>query len=81
MADAGPRIVVTGGTGFVGRTVCERLVERHAGSRIVVPTQRREQGRALQRLPGVDGHPCNVHAPRHPAARAGCHGRAFQELA
>jgi nucleoside-diphosphate-sugar epimerase len=81
MAGAGPRIVVTGGAGFVGRTVCERLVERDAGSRVVVPTPRRAQGRALQKLPGVDVHPCNVHVPRHSTARAGCHRRAFQELA
>jgi uncharacterized protein YbjT (DUF2867 family) len=68
MAGAGPRIVVTGGTGFVGRSVCERLVERDAGSRIVVPTRQRAQGRALQMLPGVEVQPCDVHDPRALAA-------------
>jgi uncharacterized protein YbjT (DUF2867 family) len=68
MAGAGPRIVVTGGTGFVGRAVCERLVERNSGSRIVVPTRRLAQGRPLQMLPGLELAPCDVHDPRALAA-------------
>jgi uncharacterized protein YbjT (DUF2867 family) len=42
------RIVVTGGTGFVGQAVCEHLVERSGGAagRIVVPTRRIRRGQA-----------------------------------
>lgn len=48
-------IVVTGGTGFVGRSVCEKLVERSggAGGRIVVPTRRIAHARPIQTLPTV----------------------------
>lgn len=49
-------IVVFGGTGFVGRAVCERLVERHGGggARVVVPTRRLAHGSALRSLPTVE---------------------------
>lgn len=48
-------IVVTGGTGFVGRSVCEKLVERSGGAsgRIVVPTRRIAHARPIQMLPTV----------------------------
>lgn len=72
MANPGRRIVVTGGTGFVGRAVCERLVERDSGRRIVVPTRRLAQGRALQVLPGVELMRCNVNDPA--ALAAALHG-------
>ncbi|MFM1855841.1 MAG: hypothetical protein RLZ83_1150 [Pseudomonadota bacterium] len=60
------RIVVTGGTGFVGQAVCERLVERSggAGGRILVPTRRRRAGRAIQSLPTVEVVVADVHDPR-----------------
>lgn len=50
------RIVVLGGTGFVGRSVCEQLQAdpRLAGGRIVVPSRRRERGKHLFPLPQVD---------------------------
>jgi len=54
-------IVITGGTGFVGRSVCEHLFEQDAGCRLVVPTRRRATGRALQVLPTVDLAVANVH--------------------
>jgi NADH dehydrogenase len=49
-------IVVLGGTGFVGHSVCERLVERHGGGggRIVVPTRRPPHGLPIQSLPTVE---------------------------
>ena len=62
------KIVITGGTGFVGRNVIERLVEHDASTRLVVPTRRRANGSALQILPTVDLLPCDVHDP---AALAG----------
>jgi len=55
------KIVITGGTGFVGRAVCERLFALHPDCRLVVPTRRRSIGRNLAVLPTVDLVPCNVH--------------------
>ena len=55
------RVVILGGTGFVGRAVCERLVEDRPGVRIVVPTRRLRFADDLQALPGVERAPCNVH--------------------
>ncbi len=55
------KIVITGGTGFVGRHVCERLFARDAQTRLVVPSRRRASGRDLQVLPTVDLVVCNVH--------------------
>jgi NADH dehydrogenase len=55
-------LVVLGGTGFVGHSVCERLVEREGGGgRIVVPTRRWPHGLAVQSLPTVELVRANVH--------------------
>jgi NADH dehydrogenase len=62
------KIVITGGTGFVGRSICERLFEHDSGCRLVVPTRRLVNGRALQHLPTVDLIECNVHDPKAMAA-------------
>ena len=55
--------LVLGGTGFVGRAVCERLVERSggAGGRIVVPTRRLQHGQRVRSLPTLDLVQANVH--------------------
>jgi len=53
------RIVVLGGTGFVGRHVCEKLVR--AGCSVTVPTRRLAHARALQMLPGLQAIECDVH--------------------
>ena len=55
------RIVVTGGTGFVGRAVLARLAERASQGRIVVPTRRLANGLAIQSLPTVDLVQADVH--------------------
>lgn len=57
------RVLVLGGTGFVGRSVCERLVEHGggAGVRITVPTRRIAHARTVQFLPTVDPLECDVH--------------------
>lgn len=55
------KIVITGGTGFVGRPVCERLFAAHPQARLVVPSRRRANGRDLAVLPTVDLLACNVH--------------------
>lgn len=55
------RILVLGGTGFVGSSLCERLVARDAGSRITVATRRLAHARTVQFLPTVDVAECDVH--------------------
>jgi uncharacterized protein YbjT (DUF2867 family) len=57
------RIVILGGTGFVGRALCEQLVSHPAlsGVRLVVPTRRREGAKHLFTLPRVDVLPLDVH--------------------
>ena len=46
-----PRVLVFGGTGFVGRHVCEHLVR--AGWQVTVPTRRTTHATAVQCLPGL----------------------------
>ncbi|MDE2401105.1 MAG: complex I NDUFA9 subunit family protein [Burkholderiales bacterium] len=50
------RCLILGGSGFVGRALCEQLVALHGGGgpRIVVPTRRREHAKHLLVLPTVD---------------------------
>ena len=55
------RIVVLGGTGFVGRAVCERLARRNAGGSIVVPTRRAMHADRVRALPTVDVRVADVH--------------------
>lgn len=56
-------ILVLGGSGFVGRSVCEKLVERSggAGGRIVVPTRRLTRSRPVQLLPTVQLVEADLH--------------------
>lgn len=68
MSGTARRIVITGGTGFVGRVVCERLIEADAERQLVVPTRQLPQGRTLQVLPTVELQRCNVHDPQQLAA-------------
>lgn len=56
-----PNILVLGGSGFVGRHVCEHL--SRLGWRVTVPT-RRLPARSVQMLPGVSVVSANVHEPR-----------------
>ncbi|MGQ9724771.1 MAG: complex I NDUFA9 subunit family protein [Tepidimonas sp.] len=46
------RVLVLGGTGFVGRHVCEQLTRR--GVRATVPTRHPEHAKGVQTLPMVD---------------------------
>jgi len=55
------RILVLGGTGFVGRSVCERLAERSASARIVVPTRRAQHANPVRALPTVEAMQADVH--------------------
>jgi len=54
------RIVILGGTGFVGRALCERLVQR-GGLRLVVPSRRAPHDQAVRLLPGLDLVRADVH--------------------
>ncbi len=56
------RIVVLGGTGFVGRSVCEKLAERAGGGgALVVPTRRFSHGQAIRHLPALELVQADVH--------------------
>lgn len=47
-------VLILGGSGFVGRALCEQLTRRlGAGVRITVPTRRVPHAQAVQSLPGV----------------------------
>lgn len=54
-----PRILVLGGTGFVGQQVCEQLAR--LGWRITVPTRRAVNAAAIQNLPGLTVIEASVH--------------------
>lgn len=53
------KVLVLGGTGFLGRHVCEQL--NRLGIRATVPTRRMIHGRSVQMLPLVDVIEANVH--------------------
>ena len=53
------RVLVLGGTGFVGRHLCEKLSRQ--GIRITLPTRKLENARHVQSLPLVDVLVANVH--------------------
>jgi NADH dehydrogenase len=56
-------ILVLGGTGFVGRSVCARLVDRSggAGDRIIVPSRRPARAKHIQSLPNIQIVEADVH--------------------
>lgn len=48
------KVLVLGGSGFVGRALCEQLVRNSGGAaRITVPTRRLPHAQVVQSLPGV----------------------------
>jgi NADH dehydrogenase len=57
------KFLILGGTGFVGRSVCEKLVERSGGAegRLRVATRRFPRARHLQLLPTVEIACGDVH--------------------
>lgn len=56
------RLCILGGSGFIGRHLCERL--SNAGHALVVPTQRRERAKHLIMLPTIDVVEADIHDPR-----------------
>lgn len=56
-------VLVLGGSGFVGRSVCAKLVDHSggAGGRIVVPTRRLARARHVQLLPTVQTVEADLH--------------------
>jgi NADH dehydrogenase len=56
-------ILILGGTGFVGRSVCDKLVERNGGggAQIVVPSRQPARAKHLQLLPTVRLVQADVH--------------------
>lgn len=56
-------ILILGGTGFVGRSVCDKLIERSggAGGEIVVPSRRPARAKHLQSLPTLRVAQADVH--------------------
>jgi uncharacterized protein YbjT (DUF2867 family) len=65
------KIIVLGGSGFIGRHVCEKLIA--AGHSVSVPTRNVSQCKHLQMLPGLDLLPCNVHDAAQLAAAVAGH--------
>ena len=57
-------ILILGGSGFVGRSVCDKLVERSggAGGQIVVPSRRPARVKHLQLLPTLRVVQADVHS-------------------
>lgn len=56
------KILILGGSGFVGRAVCELLVRQDGGTAaITVPSRRPAAHRGLQVLPGLDMIEADVH--------------------
>ena len=53
------KVLITGGTGFVGRHVCEKL--HRLGWHITVPTRRMNKAAAVQHLPRVTVLEADVH--------------------
>ena len=58
-----PNVLVLGGTGFVGATLCEKLVQRYGGgsARIVVPSRRTARAKHIQMLPTVELVAADIH--------------------
>lgn len=56
-------ILVLGGTGFLGRSVCEALVRRSGGGegRIIVPSRHPQRAKHLRTLPTLEVVQANVH--------------------
>ena len=66
MNNLSPRVLLLGGTGFVGRHVCEKLTR--IGCRMTVITRRASQAAAIQSMPKV-----RVHGAARCSDQSDCH--------
>ncbi len=67
------RILVLGGTGFLGSVLCGQLAAHDPGCRVVVPTRRLPHAQTVRALPNVDVLAADVHDQRQLAGLvAGC---------
>jgi len=57
------KVLVLGGSGFVGRSVCEQLSRRFPGLQLVVPTRRAPHATHLRVLPNIEIVVADVHDP------------------
>jgi len=65
------KVCVLGGSGFIGRTLAHRLLQR--GIEVRIPTRRRERVRELLVLPTAEVNEGDIHGERFLAAQlAGC---------
>ncbi len=55
------KIIALGGTGFIGRHICEKLIRD--GHEVTVPTRNLSSAREIQMLPRLSPVMCNVHDP------------------
>jgi uncharacterized protein YbjT (DUF2867 family) len=65
------RVLILGGTGFVGRHVCEKLTRQNI--HVTVPTRRRSNAYNVQSLPMLDVLEVNIHDPAALAALVAGH--------
>lgn len=72
-------VLVLGGSGFIGRSLCERLVR--AGWQVTVPTRRRLNASAIQHLPGLTVVEADVHDPAALAGLLPGHGAVVNLIA
>jgi NADH dehydrogenase len=64
MKIANPNILILGGSGFIGRSLCEQLTRSFGGrARITVTTRRLAHAQAIQGLPGLTVLRADVHQP------------------
>ena len=75
------RVLLLGGTGFVGRSLCERLIARGTELRVTVATRRAATARAVQFLPNVDPVECDVHDDARLAALLAGHDAVVNLIA
>jgi uncharacterized protein YbjT (DUF2867 family) len=72
-------VLVLGGSGFVGRHVCEQLVR--AGYRVTVPTRRARNASGVQTLPGLTVLETDVHNDAQLAALVRGHAAVVNLIA
>lgn len=58
------KILILGGTGFVGRSLCEKLTEHFGDVRLVVPSRKPQRARHLMTLPTIQLVAADVHDER-----------------